>query len=106
MDQIRLWPANTLPVPFLAEFEEEKGPAASSVVVVDDNFPKGEVLKYFPNQGYGFVKDRVGREVYFNLSEMGFVGFKGRDEIKEGQVVGYDLSHSGRGLHIKKMKIY
>ena len=75
-------------------------------VYVDDNFPKGKIDKFFPNQGYGFIQDRNGRQVYFTLTEIEFVGTKGKPDIREGITVGYDLVHSGNGLHVKMLKIY
>jgi cold shock CspA family protein len=106
MKQVRLWPINSLPTPFAAFVTEAEDEQIEAEVDIDDNFPKGRVLKYFPNQKYGFVRDRVGREIYFHLQEMDFVGSKGVDALKAGIAVGYDLVHSGLRLHVKKMKIY
>lgn len=106
MEQVKLWPVNSLPVPFPAVFERAEEVSAPPEIDVNDNFPKGRVFKYFPNQGIGYIKDRSEREIFFNLDEMGFAGSKGKDSIKEGAVVGYDLSQSGRGLHVRKMKVY
>lgn len=105
MEQVRLWPANALPVP-LGIIQKEKEENVSVTVDVDDNFPKGKIYKYFPNQKYGFIKDRIGREIYFHLDEMEFVGSKKEESLKAGSAVGYDLVHSGRGLHVKRIKVY
>ena len=105
MEQVRLWPKNSLPIPFPLSIEKEERPS-EVYVDEDDNFPKGEIIKFFPNQGYGFMKDRAGREIYFSLGEMDVVGKKNDDELSIGSVVGYDLSYSGKELHVKKMKIY
>lgn len=108
--QVALWPANSLPVPFGVLTEETKEyqpePQVHAEVDMNDNFPKGVVVKYFPNQKFGFLKDRTGRDVYFNLLEMDFVGQKGKESLRDGLTVGYDIVHSGKELHIKKMKIY
>lgn len=107
MEQVRLWPANTLPLPFRTFVkEEEKTISIEEEVLIDDNFPKGRVARYFPHLGYGLIKDRVGREIYFNLNEMDFVGPKKKESLKEGILVGYDLVHTGKALHVKNLKIY
>jgi len=71
-----------------------------------DNFTKGAVSKYFPYQGYGFVKDKNGRDIYFSLQELNLVGTKGRDAIRKDMVVGFDVAWTSKGLHVKKMKVY
>lgn len=108
MGQASLWPKNSLPVPYPVVVQQSKEPDAPPVVeiLVDDNFPKGRVYKYFPNQGYGIMKDRQGGEVCFILNEMDFVGPKRKESLKEGIPVGYDLVHVGKELRVKKMKIY
>jgi cold shock CspA family protein len=72
----------------------------------DDKFSKGRIVKYFPQSRYGFIKDRRGKDLYFNVDEIRFMGPKGREGLKEGIVVGYDVDWTGHGLHIAKIKIY
>ena len=73
----------------------------------DDGFSKGEILKFFPHQGYGFVSIKSNAEVYFCLREIDFLGEKAdRGYLKEGAKVGYDVSQTSKGLHITKLKIY
>lgn len=118
---LQAWLPNTLPLPYpmaAVSAVEEAIPAASSVIVplplplpqviidIADNFSKGRVVKFFPYQGYGFITDRNGREVYFNLLEMDFAGTKGKEAIVVGAPVGYDVAWTSRGLHVKKMKVY
>ena len=120
---LQAWLPNTLPLPYpmaAVSAVEEAIPAASSVIVplplplplpqviidIADNFSKGRVVKFFPYQGYGFITDRNGREVYFNLLEMDFAGAKGKEAIVVGAPVGYDVAWTSRGLHVKKMKVY
>lgn len=76
------------------------------MVDVEDNFPKGRIVKYFPHQRYGFIADRTGREIYFNLNELDFVGPKNKEHIQVGLPVGYDVSRASHGLHVKRLKIY
>ncbi len=72
----------------------------------EDRFSKGRLVKYFPQSRYGFIKDRRGKDVYFNVDELRFVGEKGREALKEGIEVGYDVAWTSKGLHISKIKIY
>lgn len=71
-----------------------------------EKFPRGQIAKFFPKLRYGFIKDCNGRDVYFNLDELRFVGEKDQRDICEGAEVGYDLSWTSRGEHVIKMKIY
>ncbi len=78
-------------------------------VVVDENdlFSKGVVTKYFQNQSYGFVKDHIGRELFFHVDEMDFYGVKNNKKfITVGCRVGFDISRTSHGLRIKRIKIY
>lgn len=72
----------------------------------EDRFSKGRVVKYFPQSHYGFIKDKRGKDVYFNVDELRFSGEKGREYLKEGIEVGYDVAWTSKGLHISKIKIY
>jgi cold shock CspA family protein len=83
-------------------------PQVMENITVDenDNFPKGRVSKYFPYQGYGFIIDKNGKEVYFSIAELDLVGVKGKEALRAGYPVGYDVSRTSHGLHVKKLKIY
>jgi len=73
----------------------------------DDKFRKGRIIKYFPQSGYGFVRDNNGKEVYFHLDELRFVGAKSdRRYVNEGAPVGFDVGRTSRGLRVTKLKIY
>lgn len=76
------------------------------IVPDDDKFPKGEITSYFPYQRSGSIKDTTGRNIFFSLNEMDIIGPKGKESIKAGIIVGYDLVHAGKDIHVKKMKIY
>lgn len=71
-----------------------------------DRFPRGRIIKYFPQGGYGFVKDAHGRDIYFHVDEVRLLGGKKKSDIKEGLEVGYDLTVTSRGFHITRLKIY
>ncbi|MBI2974352.1 MAG: hypothetical protein HYY43_02015 [Deltaproteobacteria bacterium] len=114
---LQAWQPNSLPLPYEAySFEPPKKaeaavalPAAEipqEILNIDDKFPKGRVYKYFPHQGYGFISDRNGKEVYFSLSELDFVGANGKEALKTGANIGYDVSCTSHGMHVKRMKIY
>lgn len=113
VENLRVWTANTLPMPKcmggIVETSNEQAamPPAEDVVVPDDDlFPKGKIVKYYEHQGYGFVLDRKGREIYFSIAEMDVIGPKDKSAIKVGAVVGYDISRASHGLHIKQIKVY
>ena len=101
-DLVKKHPPNWLPTARLAPIQPEE-----IVVSKDDLFPKGEVIKFFSGQDYGFIKDQHGRDIYFHLGELDFVGPKNsKSFLKVGGKVGYDLSWTSHGQHVRKLKIY
>lgn len=99
------WPANQMPLPASAA----SAVFADSIPTVEeaDLFSKGVVTKYFQNQSYGFVRDQLGRELFFHVDEMDFCGAKNNKKfIAVGARVGYDISRTSHGLRIKRIKIY
>ncbi len=99
---VKKHPSNWLPTAKLVVRQPEE-----IKVSQDDLFPKGEIVKFFANQDYGFIKDQHGRDVYFHLHEIDFVGPKNaKTYIKVGGKVGYDLSWTSHGQHVRKLKIY
>ncbi len=81
--------------------------AAADAIGPDDKFRKGRIVKYFPQSSYGFVRDERGKEIYFHLDELRFIGAKNdRRYVCEGAPVGVDVSRTSRGLRIVKMKLY
>lgn len=101
-DLVRKRPLNWLPVgrPLRPEAREIH-------VSQDDLFPKGEIVKFFPGQEYGFIKDQHGRDIYFHLNELDLVGpKKAKSFIKVGAKIGYDLSWTSHGQHVRRLKIY
>jgi len=86
---------------------EEKNP--DEVIETEESpekFPRGKIARFFSQSRYGFIKDRNGRDVYFNLDEVRFVGEKGPRDLREGLEVGYDLGWTSHGEHVVKLKIY
>lgn len=108
MNELRLIPPNTLPVPcpLKADTGQTAKPVEGTIVDMDDHFPKGRVESFFPNQGVGVLRGRSGSEIYFNIGEVRFIGAKGANALKEGAIVGYDVSRAGPNLHVSKMKVY
>ena len=118
---LQVWQPNTIPLPYPAAqvFQQAQTNATSGsasiaqvetalpvTVDMNDLFPKAQVSKYFQFQRYGFIMDARGKEIFFNLQELDFVGAKGKEDLKVGAHVGYDVSWTSSGLHVKKLKIY
>ena len=101
-DRVKKRPPNWLP--FYTPLRNEK---EEIFVSTEDFFPKGEIAKFFTNQDYGFIRDQHGRDIYFHLGELDFVGPKNnKSYIKVGVKIGYDLSWTSHGEHVRKIKIY
>lgn len=101
-EKVKKRPPNWLPI-----FRGSQMAPEEIQVSEDDLFPKGEVVKYFVNQEYGFIKDQHGRDIYFHLNEIEFVGPKNaKHYIKVGGKIGYDLSWTSHGQHVRRIKIY
>lgn len=112
MSQLRSYKPNTVPVPAnaLRSGAASEAGIVKSVVVEptrDDRFPKGKIIKFFPNLSYGFVRDQIDRELFFHVDEIDLLGPRGRKEfIRIGAEVGYDICRTSSGLRVKRMKIY
>lgn len=73
----------------------------------EDKFRHGRILRFFPQSGYGFVKDAQGHDVYFHVDEIRFVGEKrDRTYVNEGAPVGFDVGVTSRGMRVTHLKIY
>lgn len=114
---LQVWQPNTLPLPCGSGAPVEGKPPEVPVIPepppqqeipadIDDNFPKGRIVKYFPHQGYGFILSRAGKEIYFNISEVDFVAGRTVESIHVGSIVGFDVSWTSHGLHVKRLKVY
>ncbi len=72
-----------------------------------DKFRQAKIIKFFHQGGYGFVRDRNGKEIYFHVDEIRFIGEKrDRSYVAEGAEVGIDIGRTSRGLRVTRMKIY
>ncbi len=73
----------------------------------DDKFRHGRVLRFFPQAGYGFIKDGKGEDVYFHIDEVRMLGpKKDRSFVMEGSPVGFDVGVTSRGMRVTHMKLY
>lgn len=73
----------------------------------NDKFRQAKIIKFFPQAGYGFVRDVNGKEIYFHLDELRFVGEKNnRSFVVEGAEVGVDVGRTSRGMRVTRLKIY
>ncbi len=109
MSSLSAYVPNTIPVPLTALRHGAAAMSADAVLAPsrDDRFSKGKILKYFPNLSYGFVRDHIGRELFFHIDEIDLVGSKGQKRfIQIGAEIGYDCCRTSHGLRIKRMKIY
>jgi ribosomal subunit interface protein len=57
--------------------------------------PSGAVIKLFPQEGYGFLEDKVVGEVYFHANSVPNDGFK---KLKLGAAVRYQAEPGEKGL--------
>lgn len=72
-----------------------------------DLFHRGVVSKLFPSNNLGLVRTESGREVPFSFDLVILLGeVKKPGELKEGQVVGYDVGWTSSGLRVTKIKVY
>ncbi|HSA60086.1 MAG TPA: hypothetical protein VLJ37_10425 [bacterium] len=93
------------PLPYFSTMDESKELAER--IDQGDKFRKGRIIKYFPQAGYGFVRDDMGHEVYFHLDEVRFVGKRNdRRYVSEGAPVGFDVGRTSRGLRVTRLKLY
>ena len=100
---LQQWVPNTVPV----SVQSLRPESPSAVPAEQDLFSKGEITKFFPQQSYGFVRDHIGRELFFHIDEVDLLGTKNkRDCIQVGAKVGYDCCRTPHGLRVKRMKIY
>lgn len=83
-----------------------EGATRAPIIERADKFRQARITKFFPQSGYGFVKDQKGHEIYFHLDELRFVGPKqARSHVVEGASVGIDVSRTSRGMRVIRLKI-
>lgn len=83
------------------------GPLPAQVVDENDMFSKGEIVSFYPHQGFGTLKNARGDNIEFRLSELDFIGpKKGPSFIASGVRVGFDVCRTSHGPHVSKLKLY
>ena len=100
-NNIEARPVNWMPITCIGAVQREQN------VEEDDLFSKGEVVKFFPKQGWGYIRNRMGIQMRFDVGEIEFAGEK-RDAryISKGKKVGYDMALSDKGCAVTKIKVY
>lgn len=63
--------------------------------------PSGEVVRLFPEEGYGFLEDKVIGEIYFHANSVPNDGFK---KLKPGMPVRYQAEAGEKGLQATVVK--
>ena len=72
-----------------------------------DLFHRGLITKLFPGNNMGLVRIGSGREVPFSYNLVILSGeVTDPLNLKEGQIVGYDIGWTSSGLRITKIKTY
>ena len=85
----------------------ESPPALEEEKKGEDKLRRAKIIKFFPQSHYGFVKDQNGKEIYFHLDELRFLGEKKDPSfVQEGVSVGVDVGLTSRGLRVTLMKVY
>ncbi|MFH1875131.1 MAG: hypothetical protein ABH859_08145 [Pseudomonadota bacterium] len=98
----RVRPPNWLPLPHQVSIQ-----VAQQNVDENDLFSKGEVISFYPWQGYGYIKTNNNQELIFKLNEIDLKGEKTDPSyLAVGLKVGYDVAQASDGLHVKSLKIY
>jgi len=73
----------------------------------DDLYHHGVVTKLFPSNNTGIVRIESGRELVFSYDFVTLIGeIQSPLDLTVGQLVGYDLGWTPRGLRITKIKTY
>ncbi len=62
----------------------------------------GQVVRLFPEEGYGFIQRADGEELYFNADNLVNVRF---DQLKEGDEVKFIEAFAAEGLQAKRVSM-
>jgi hypothetical protein len=75
-----------------------------------DNFYRGLIVYLDPVRGRGTIRSYSGREIHFEFPVVSIVGapiggrFPGLDQIRQGDLVGFDVGWTSKGLRITRIK--
>jgi len=85
----------------------EEIPDARHDGIGEDSFYHGTIRRLFPRKNTGIVRTSSGREIPFSYQLVELFGpVKKPQELREGLVVGYDMSWTSDGLKVTKIKTY
>ena len=86
---------------------EHASEAAEREGVVNDLFYHGTIHRLSSKKNTGIVRTSSGREIPFSFELVTLFGpVKNPYELREGLVVGYDMSWTSDGLKVTKIKTY
>jgi len=67
----------------------------------------GRITKLFPSNNAGIVHTESGRELPFSYEFVVLLGrAKSPLDLREGEIVGYDLGWTPKGIMVTKIKTY
>jgi hypothetical protein len=85
----------------------ERIPDAKHDGIGEDSFYHGTIQRLFPRNNTGVVRTSSGRQIPFSYQLVELFGpVKKPEELREGLVVGYDMSWTSDGLKVTKIKTY
>jgi hypothetical protein len=85
----------------------DPGSDDQTIPIPDDLFHHGTITKLFPSNNTGVVRTESGRELTFSYELVILCGeAKSPKDLREGEMVGYDLGWTSAGLRITKIRTY
>lgn len=96
--------------PALADAAEAREDVAAPNEEFPDNFYQGLIVFLDSVRGRGTLRSYSGREFHFQFPFVAVVGaplggkFPGIDRIRQGDVVGFDVGWTSRGLCVTQIK--
>jgi len=74
---------------------------------IEGKYYRGRIATFNPGTGYGFVRSRNGTHIFFYADQIRLEGARSnKSSIRPGELVGFDVGWTERGIRICKMKIF
>lgn len=74
---------------------------------IEGKYYLGRIATFNPSTGYGFVEIRDGTHIFFYADQVRMEGTeRTRSGIRPGNVVGFDVGWTDRGIRVSKLKIF
>lgn len=90
-----------------SEGSEAAGAAGGGGLDLYPRFYHGTVARVFYGRGCGAIRTQSGREIPFEAPHVRIIGRLPRVEgLREGMEVGFDVSHTSRGLRVTVIRVY